>query len=378
MKILLVGEYSRLHNSLKEGLTHLNHNVTIVAAYDGFKKYNVDILIKKTYETGLRKRLKNLIYKLTKFDFESQNILQQIKSLETQLKGYDIVQFINEGSFGCTAKVEKDIFELISSWNKKVFLLSCGTDHLSIKYANEDKLRYSILTPYKNKKEALSSSYGLRFLEPDFKILHQHIFKRIKGVIASDIDYHLPLQNHPKYLGLIPNPINTDVLKFKELNVDNKIVIFHGINTNNYYKKGNDIFEEALRNVATKHAHKIEIITVKSLPYNEYIKTYDRAHILLDQIYAYDQGYNALEAMAKGKVVFTGAEQEWLNHYNIEADTVAINALPDAKSIAEKLEWLIENPKKLNDISNNARNFIETHHNYVNCANLYLKTWAKD
>jgi hypothetical protein len=30
-----------------------------------------------------------------------------------------------------------------------------------------------------------------------------------------------------------------------------------------------------------------------------YINSYNKAHILLDQVYAYDQGYNALEAMAK-------------------------------------------------------------------------------
>jgi len=35
-------------------------------------------------------------------------------------------------------------------------------------------------------------------------------------------------------------------------------------------------------------------------------------------VYAYDQGFNALEAMAKGKVVFTGAEKEWLELYNLE------------------------------------------------------------
>ena len=37
MKILLVGEYSRLHNSLKEGLEKLGHDVTLVGKQDGFK-----------------------------------------------------------------------------------------------------------------------------------------------------------------------------------------------------------------------------------------------------------------------------------------------------------------------------------------------------
>ncbi|MCB0388259.1 MAG: glycosyltransferase family 1 protein, partial [Winogradskyella sp.] len=84
---------------------------------------------------------------------------------------------------------------------------------------------------------------------------------------------------------------------------------------------------------------------------------------------------NALEAMAKGKVVFTGAEQAWLDHYNLEKDTVAINALNKIKKIVEKLEWLIENPKRIEDISKNARVFIEKEHHYISIAKNYLKLW---
>lgn len=378
MKILLVGEYSRLHNSLKEGLEQLNNNVTIVATYDGFKKYDVDVLIKKKYQKGILRRIKNLIYRFSGIDLVSLNIINQIKQLESKLSGYDVVQFINEASFGCTAKFEGDIFNLISSWNKNVYLLSCGTDYISVKYANDDNLRYSILTPYKNGKDkTFLSAYGLKFLKPEFKKLHTHIYKNIKGVIASDIDYHIPLVNHPKYLGLIPNPINTKLLSYNLPTIDEKIVIFHGINSNNYYKKGNDIFEEALDIINNKYSEKVEIITVRSLPYSAYIKAYDKAHILLDQIYAYDQGYNALEAMAKGKVVFTGAEKEWLEHYNIEENTIAINALPNPENIANTLEWLIKNPEKIVEISKNARQFIEKHHDYVLSAEQYLETWTK-
>ncbi|GAA4245730.1 MULTISPECIES: glycosyltransferase family protein [Winogradskyella] len=375
MKILLVGEYSRLHNSLKEGLELLNHDVTIVAAKDGFKNYDVDFPIYKTYEKGFLRTFKNLIYRFTKIDLESIQIKKQIINLKPKLSDFDVVQFINEASFLCTATIEKEIFDLISTWNKNVFLLSCGTDYISVKYAYDKKFRYSILTPYLNGKDQILSSYGLKYLEPDFVELHHHIYKSIVGVIASDLDYHLPLLNHPKYLGLIPNPINTEQLEFKPLKIEDKIVIFHGINSNNYYKKGNDIFEEALAIINQKYADKIKIITVRSLPYNEYIKTYNEAHIMLDQIYAYDQGFNALEAMSKGKVVFTGAEKEWLEYYNIKEDTIAINALPDAKTIATKLEWLILNPEKILEISIQARRFVETHHDYKTCAENYLKTW---
>ena len=42
MKILLIGEYSRLHNSLKEGLQKLGNEVTILGFKDGFKDFPVD------------------------------------------------------------------------------------------------------------------------------------------------------------------------------------------------------------------------------------------------------------------------------------------------------------------------------------------------
>lgn len=378
MKILLVGEYSRLHNSLKEGLEQLNHDVTIVAAYDGFKKYSVDILIKKKYQNGIKRKIKNALYLFFGYDLESHNIKKQIIGHRSKLCNYDIVQFINEASFGCTPKIEKTIFDLITSWNKNVFLLSCGTDYISVSYADENKFRYSILTPYKNGIDKNHiSAYGLKYLTPKFKALHTHIYKTIKGVIASDIDYHIPLKKHPKYLGLIPNPINTDLLKFKLPKIKDKIIIFHGINAHNYFKKGNNIFEDALAIVNKDYSDRIKIITVTSLPYSEYIKAYDEAHILLDQVYAYDQGYNALEAMAKGKVVFTGAEQEWLDYYNIKEDTIAINALPDAKAIAQKLIWLINNPEKISEISRNARQFIENQHHYISSAKQYLNLWNK-
>ncbi|NNK40358.1 MAG: glycosyltransferase, partial [Winogradskyella sp.] len=99
------------------------------------------------------------------------------------------------------------------------------------------------------------------------------------------------------------------------------------------------------------------------------------AHILLDQVYAYDQGFNALEAMARGIVVFTGAEKEWLDYYGLMEDTIAINALPNAKAIAEKLIWLIDNPDKIKTISKNARAFVEKEHHYITLASKYVETW---
>ena len=82
--------------------------------------------------------------------------------------------------------------------------------------------------------------------------------------------------------------------------------------------------------------------------------------------------------MSKGKVVFTGAEKEWLEYYNVEEDKIAINALPNVNYIVSKIEWLINNPNELKLISKNAREFIEKYHHYINVAKEYENIWSKN
>lgn len=377
MNILLIGEYSRLHNSLKEGLIKLGHNVILVGTEDGFKQFPVDY----NYGASIFSRPKLKLFSILINRLTGLN-LQQIESairfyrLLPKLKEFDTVQLINENSIKTNATLEIWLLKKIIKNNKKMFLLSCGIDHLSVKYAYDKKFKYSILTPY-HENPNLKEYYKFIFLKlqrPAIK-LHDFIFKHVNGVLASDIDYHLPLLNHPKYLGLVPNPINYNKIEFIPLSMTNKIIIFHGVNSQNYIKKGNVFFDEAIEIIKNKFPDKVKVIRTEDIPYNDYIKVYDACHILLDQVYAYDQGYNALEAMAKGKVVFTGAEQEWLDYYNIEADTVAINALPDANKISAKLEWLILNPENILKISRNARAFIEKEHDYITIAQKYLEVW---
>ncbi|WGF91288.1 glycosyltransferase [Aequorivita marisscotiae] len=378
MKILLVGEYSRLHNSLKEGLLALSHEVTLVSTGDAFKNYPSDILLKRKFDSGILKKIKVGLYRLFGLDITSLSLKNQFFQQKEQFKGFDAVQFINESSFGILPKYEKEIISFLKNNNKKLFLLSCGTDYTSVKYAFEKKFRYSILDPLFEGKVSEKDFYpALKYLNPEFEDLHKFTLQNVKGVAASDFDYAIPLQGTEKYYGLIPNPINTKKLQFQPISSKGKIIIFHGINRENYYKKGNDYFEAALKKILQKHPSKVEVITVENVPYLEYIEKYNSAHILLDQVFAYDQGYNALEAMAKGKVVFTGAETEFLEWFNLKEDEVCINTLPDVDYLVKKLENLILNPEKLTRISENARQFIEREHDYISIAKKYLEFWKE-
>ena len=375
MKILLVGEYSRLHNSLQEGLRALGHQVILISTGDYFKKYPSDIIIQRSFDKGLARKLKIAIYVLFKFDITSWHMTKQFFKTSEKLKGFDVVQLINESPFGASVKDEIKMISFLKQNNKKLFLLSCGTDYLSVQHQLSDANKYSILTPLKSGRVAKKEFENiLKYTTPAFKKLHQYVFKNIDGVIASDYDYHMPLAGNSKYLGLIPNPINTSKLSVFELDTKGPIVIFMGINRTNYHSKGISYFEKAIAIIQQKFPKQVHIEIVENLPYAQYIEKYNNAHIILDQVFAYDQGYNALEAMAKAKVVFTGAESGFMEHYKLDSP-VAINALPKVDSLVLALEDLIKNPEKIKEIGMAAQNFVTQHHNYKKVAQLYLDTW---
>ncbi len=376
MKVLLVGEYSHLHNSLKDGLQALGHEVFIVGRRDGFKNFPVDFPIQKKWDSGLLKKVKVSLYKLSGFDLSSFLTYRQFLKFKTQCSGFDVVQLINENSFECQPYFEKKIISHLLKNNQKLYLLSCGYDYLNVKYCLENASFKSVFPLYRNQKiDKKSFGNVLKFRKKAFFKLHQFIYKNIRGIIASDFDYHLPLLGNKKYLGLIPNPINIEKLSFQPLNIQDKIIIFHGINNDNYLKKGNDYFEKALEIIQKKYPSKVEIITARSIPYSEYINLYNSCHILLDMVYAYDQGYNALEAMAKGKVVFTGAETEFAEYYNL-SEKVCINAIPNIDHLVNELSYLIENPDEITAIGKRARAFIEKHHHYIKIAEKYIEKWS--
>ncbi len=376
MRILLVGEFSRLHNSLKEGLVALGHEVLIVGNGDGFKNYPVDFSTKaKWSESKLGSFFRKVVFKLTAIDVAKIEFGIRFYKYLPQFKNFDVVQLINEAPIQTLPWMERFLLRRIFQNNKQVFLLVCGVDYTIARYMIEKKVRYTIMEPYfENAKLVNEYRYIFEFLTENHKKTHELVYQNIQGVIASDIDYLLPMQNHPKFLGLIPNPINTAAIAYHPLSTDGTLAIFLGINRSTYHSKGISFFEKALKIVKEKYGNQVNIVTAENLPYKEYIEKFNTAHIVLDQVYSLDQGYNALEAMAKGKVVFTGAETEFTEHYQL-TEKVAVNALPDVNELVDELSYLIEHPNEIAAIGKRARAFIEREHEGLKVAEKYLRVW---
>lgn len=378
MKILLLGEYSRLHNSLKQGLEKLGHEVTLVGTGDMFKKFPVDLSIRAQWldDKPLPLLVRKVFLRLFGKDPAQWEIGYRFEKILPQLKNYEVVQLINSHSIGTHPQYEIKLLKKLFEQNRNIFLMGCGDDYPVVKSYLDGSMRYHMLTPYLEKQSNNKFDFALKYLTEPYKKLFYFVYEKSQAVIPSDMDYVIPWHGWEKVQKLIPNPIIIPETYNPVVIENRKIRILFGINRINYIKKGYKFFDEALDIIEKKYPHLVEIQRTENLPFAEYVKELGRCDILMDNVYAYDQGYNALEAMSRGKVVFCGAEKEFMEHFNLK-ERVAINALPDSNAIAKELEELILNPDQIETIGRNARAFIEREHDNVSVAKKYLKVWNR-
>lgn len=380
MRVLLLGEYSRLHNSLKEGLQSLGHEVSLAGDGDLFKGFPVDVdLSPKFFKATLfTQKLRVLIYKLSGVDPGIWESYFRLKKHLKHFKDYDVVQFINSYALKIPLSKQEKLLKYLKKHNRMLWYCACGTDTPVVEANLNDKPGHHILTPlhlglYSKDK----FTYELQYISPKYSAYFKVFEEYIDGITASDWDYAPAYRHHPKFKGLIPNPININNIAYEFQAPSSVVSIFLGINTKSAHKKGHYLIRSAVEALHQKYPNRIQVHYVQNLAYEEYIKKYRTAHIFMDMSYANDQGYNALEAMAAGKVVFTGAGKDFLNHYQLAEAEVCIHAEADKDLLIKQLEALILNPERLLQISTNARKFIEQEHHYLKIAHAYIATWQQ-
>ena len=159
-----------------------------------FKKYETDILIKSHLADYLLfKLIAKLFIRIFKINMFEIEIYIRAKKIVNRLRGFDVVQLINENSFKTSPLFEIKLLKQIFQNNNKVFLLSCGVDSVSLKHAMSKKLKYSILTPlFEN--ASLEKKYEpiLKYEKENYLALAKFVQEYVNGIISSDLDYHIP------------------------------------------------------------------------------------------------------------------------------------------------------------------------------------------
>lgn len=351
MNIVLLGEFSSLFSNLKEGLEHYGHNVITISSGDSFKEIKPDIELNYAKEKNVLKKAIGKVWQYYKFIYK--------------LQGYDVIQIINPGFFNFRFNMIEKLFvkKLIKN-NKKIFLTCAGDDYFYTQYGDNYRyFPYSELKPNERPYSGKKDKYRARY-----------IASRVNGIIPNLYEYSQPYSQFLNLKEVVPMPVNIDKIKYLDNNFTKKVVIFHGLNREVF--KGTQYIKEAMELIKINYPNEVEIIIDGKMSLDKYLNVMDTAHIIIDQCKSYGYGMNALYSLAKGKVVFSGAEKETLNEFGIEESPI-ININPNIEDIYKKLEYFVLNKSEIKRYSKWGREYIEQLHDYKKVAKKYIEIWGK-
>lgn len=360
MKILLLGEYSCVHSTLAEGLRELGHDVTLASNGDFWRDYPRDINLARGNKLVFLWRL--------------------LMSLP-RMKGYDIVQLVNPMFLELKAQRLFPIYNYLRRNNRRMVLCAIGDDHYySYVNRNMKPMRYSDYNM--GEKERCTAYAGAVYNDwvgTDKERLNRYIAADCDAIVAGSYEYWLPYSitedtdnNGGKLrekLHLAPYPFKLPELVHPALS--EKLRIFIGISKERAEFKGADIMLKAAQDLRKAYPDRMELRIAEGLPFAEYSSMMDGSDVLLDQLYSYGPGMNALLSLSKGIVTLTGGEPE---HYGIMGENECrpiIAVQPDYKSVYRELEKLIQHPERLAELKTESRRYVERNYDYHKIARKY-------
>jgi glycosyltransferase involved in cell wall biosynthesis len=359
MKILLIGEYSNVHNTLAMGLRQLGHQVTVVSNGDFWKNYPRDIDVSR--KPG---KLGGIM------------LMCRLWTLLPKLRGYDVVQLINPMFFELKAKRLFFFYRYLRRHNRRVFLGAFGMDYYWVHTCTYEKpLRYSDF----NIGDKLRTDPAAVVEQRDWlgtakERLNKMIAADCDGIITGLYEYHVCYEpSFPQKTRFIPYPIVMPSDSHEApVASHSPLRLFIGISKGRSAYKGTDIMLKAAQDVVAKYPDKVVLTVAEGLPFAEYQQKMDASDALLDQLYGYTPAMNALLAMSKGIVVVGGGEPENYAILNETELRPIINVEPSRESVYNELEKLVLHPERITQLKHQSIEYIRRHHDYIKVAREYL------
>lgn len=367
MRILFAGDASNMHNCLAHELRLMGHEATV--ASDGSRWMDTHRDINLLRRPGI---LGTLRY------------LYDIKRALPQMCGYDIVEIASPIFLRLKPHRVAKVFDYLKANNRRIVLSALATDmvyydacHNGHTYRYSDYMLGNEPSPYVNSSEYVAQQQD-NWKQPFMRHHSDHILAGIDGAVACLYEYYVAYQpilgNRVAYAGI---PIDIEGLPFRPLDkAPEKVRLFIGIQRDRHVIKGTDRLLAAMKRVHDRYPAITELEVVENLPYDEYTRRMRNSHVILDQLYSYTPGTNALIAMAQGLVAVSGAEPEY---YDLIGETVnkpIINVSPLVEGdIDRQLCWLVEHRDQLPQMARMSRAFVEKHNAARVVAERYLDFW---
>lgn len=190
----------------------------------------------------------------------------------------------------------------------------------------------------------------------------RHIF-----ALNPDLMHFLP-QEKASFLPYTIHSWKTDQPVYRKTGDSDTITIVHA--PSQPVAKGTPYLVEAVQNLQKKYPESFEFILVQNVPYQEALKIYQKADLIVDQLLIGWYGAFAVEAMSMGKPVAAFIREEDLQFIPDKmADDLAGSIMNiSVGTIEEKLEYILENPGTLKKAGENGYKYARKWHDPITIA----------
>lgn len=366
MKILFLGDYSNLHATIAAELKKRGHEVTLVSDRGGSMLTPADTFLARS--PGLRGSL---------------SYMGRVLSLLSRWKGYDVVQLINPHFLNLRPGKIRKVFDYLRRNNGSVFLTLAGNDHTFVDACmNSDMFRFSefrvgdSITEY---EKSVGEGHG--WLAPELAELDNYIYSHIDGAMSVLPEYDMAAADKLGGRLLFTNlPVDVASIPWSPLVLDGPVRFFIGLKDGREVQKGTDLLLRMARNLEARYPGRCIVTEARNLSLTDYLSQMAESHIVLDQLYSYSPATNALQAMAMGKVVGSGAQPEYYRYLGIpdrekERPVIPLSPLISMEEWEERFSSFIENPALLTDIGRQSRLLVEAHNDVRQIAPLFESHW---
>lgn len=389
MKILLIGEASFLHNTLKKGLVERGHRVLTMSDGNGWHDAPRDIDLRRDGRWGKLGGLR---------------VVWQLLRHLPQLCGNDVVQIHNyqfvplmyrwntlllrflkltnrrvvKGCFGDDPQIFRRQAQGVPAysdtyWSGQLQNAELHRDRIAEVIEHGAEASWRKTTHMADALVACLYEYWLDYNEPPYAAkLHyiplpmecEEMVRWCDGEMVKCVGNDAPSPSHSNDSQLPTNLTTSPPYH---------LTILIGLQPKRDFMKGAMKIAAFVEEVARRHPGKVQIKYVEGVPYDEYMHLLAEADVLVDQLYSYTPSMNSLAAMARGTVVIGGGEEEYYEFIGEKTLRPIINVrpdVPDEENIAT-IERALFTDGMLERMAQESIQFVHKYHDYRLVAKQY-------
>ena len=369
MKILLIGEASFLHNTLKKGLLERGHRVLTMSDGNGWHDAPRDIDLRRDGRWGKLGGLR---------------VVWQLLRHLPQLCGNDVVQIHNYQFVPLMYRWNTLLLRFLKLTNRCVVKGCFGDDPQIFRRQAQGVPAYSDTYWSGQLQNAeLHRDRIAEVVEHGAEASWRKTTRMADALVACLYEYWLDY-NEPPYaakLHYIPLPMECEeMVRWCDLTTSpsHHLTILIGLQPKRDFMKGAMKIATFVEEVARRHPGRVQIKYVEGVPYDEYQRLLAEADVLVDQLYSYTPSMNSLAAMARGTVVIGGGEEEYYEFIGEKTLRPIINVRPDApdeENIAT-IERALFTDGTLERMRHESIEFVRKYHDYRRVAEQYEQIYS--